>query len=193
MRAAPPEQIHTRIGIDSGVTAGALAVRYEESGRWLIEEMPVVNGVIDCESLKKFLLANANPQYTKITVEDISTVAITKANQRKFLSGDKGGAASSNLGVQLTEYGAILGTLRTLGYYYQLITPTTWQDSAGKKNKSDKAESIIKAVELYPEVRTQLIKKTTYHDGKAEAVLILHHQYMSEQKPKGGKKSGKSN
>jgi hypothetical protein len=167
-----------RIGIDSGLL-GAFAFLMEgPSGKldWDIRAMPLnseglIDGFVLTDILRvKLLLPTSS---VRVSLESIN-VAFSKEKRKQ-----------ANVHIQLMEFGKIRGVLESLGIKYDLIAPISWQTAAGKKDLSNKEESIVKAIELYPEIQPMLLNggsKTTYSDGKAEAVLIVHHQLVQEAK-----------
>ena len=68
--------------------------------------------------------------------------------------------------------GTIEGVLASLGIPVTYYHPNVWKRALGLNGKS-KADSIARAIELYPDSALQLTRKKDH--GRAEALLITHY------------------
>ena len=79
------------------------------------------------------------------------------------------------------SFGILLGVLATLEIPYELVTPQRWKKdmmdgTAGKEKEAD----VLRAVQLYPKLRDQLIVGKKYKDGLADALLMARWLQLKE-------------
>lgn len=146
------------IGIDPGMSGGIATIGVEGAS---VRIMPTIEGDgIDGRALAT-LLREEQPDH----------VWIEKA-QAMMRKGQTGGVVQQfNYGC---GYGLIRGILMALGIPFTEVRPQTWKKiMLDGMDKSEKASSIKRALQLFPMVdfkRTERCKN--YHDGMAEAMLI---------------------
>ena len=87
-------------------------------------------------------------------------------------SGPRPGEGVSSAYTAGRVMGTIEGVLAALGITVTYFHPTVWKRAMGLNGKS-KADSIARAIELYPQVADQLTRKKDH--GRAEALLITHY------------------
>lgn len=167
------EEIY-RVGIDTGIS-GAVAILAPDR-TWDIFSMPT-KGTGEEEEVDGAVLADKlwflRDKPHRVSVED------PRGAEQRLKKKQRGTA------VYFTRFGIVWGVVMALSLFWRLVRPISWQTAAEKKELKDKMESIQKALEFYPETKKLLLNdgsQTTYSDGKAEAVLMVHWDIVTEAK-----------
>lgn len=139
------------IGIDSGIT-GAIAIMRNSGTLLDCFDMPTLmdgkRRLIDVNSLKR-------------TFSQATVVIIEKAQSMP----GNGGVAMFNYGM---SYGMILGLCEGLEIPIHPVHPATWKKAMLKDMPKGKDSSIIKVLQLYPNLQ---FKRKKDH-GMSDAILI---------------------
>lgn len=110
------------------------------------------------------LLQMFDPATTRVYIERAQAMPQKAARDKS--RGFETGTSMFTYGV---SYGVIRGVLAARRLWYREVPAATWKADLGLWRKP-KAESVMKARELYPEAADQIGKS----DGRAEALLIAH-------------------
>lgn len=148
------------LGIDPGLTGGLALIHAPPIPRQLLT-------IIDLPPDPKDLATTLDMYAQSIrfaVVEKVGAMVYTN----KF--GEKRGQGAKSSFAFGKGYGLLLGTMTALSIPFFEINPSVWKILLGLS--SNKAKSIQKAKELYPESASFLTLKK--HDGRAEALLLAH-------------------
>lgn len=175
-----------RMCFDPGKGACAIHFYYPNdhlSDWWEIFSLPVAeNGEIDCYKLGAMLtLFGVDPDTTEVGVENLDGDASARRSKNRKQKGSN--SFKKN-------YGMLLGFLQGLGFKYIKIASQSWQRSAGKVDLDCKEESIVKCLEIYPQIKKLILSDTkrVYDHNKAEAALLVNHLEQLELNPKKARK-----
>lgn len=153
------------IGIDPGVT-GAIAMIYGDTREVVIHPMPIQakrsGNKNEIAAAQLFALLPANPGGSMVAIEQVASRP------------GQGVAAMFSLG---DSFGVVRACIAIYGAQYITITPQSWKKFAEIPPKSAKEYSVTRALQLYPEVRPIINRKSDH--GKADALLIAHFAYMN--------------
>jgi crossover junction endodeoxyribonuclease RuvC len=73
-------------------------------------------------------------------------------------------------------FGLWLGIISALRMPYTRIEPMTWKKIMGIPSKSDKRESVVRALQLFPHANLMKTERSRVEcDGKADALLIAEY------------------
>ena len=146
------------VGIDPGLTGG---IAFIVGQKIEVYNMPIKARHIDCESLKQLFFRCVYPRVDIfVMIEELSY-------------NPKWGKAA--VIKSATELGKIHCVLELGGISYQTVTPRTWKAAMFKGKTKGKQLSIDHVVRKYPQVNLFPGRKTTPHDGIADAICLAEY------------------
>lgn len=157
------------IGIDPGQT-GAIAVCIE--GDWAVFDCPVLTVETTNRKTKsgKSVKNTPDPAGMAALLEKCNYEGAHAYIEKVGAAPGQGVTSMFNFG---KGYGMWLGILAALKIPYTLVTPQAWKKAMMAGMAKEKAASIVRATQLFPEMADRLTLKK--HDGRAEALLIAEY------------------
>jgi crossover junction endodeoxyribonuclease RuvC len=147
------------LGLDPGLS-GALAL-IDEHGVVLVDDLPAHQIGAGRKTRAELDLASLCGMFAEHAIDHVFI-------ERVAARPGQGVTGMFRFGV---AYGAVLGIVTTLRLSHTLVTPQTWQRTAGCGPAPDAARA--RAGQLYPKVADRLTRKRD--SGRADAILIAHH------------------
>jgi crossover junction endodeoxyribonuclease RuvC len=149
------------LGIDPGLS-GALALY---NGRWTLLDMPIAGDAkhheINGPELCRWLRERA-PDHAFI----------------EFASARPGQGVTSMFRFGCS-YGAIKMALAACGVPYTVVTSAKWKPAVGVSTGADKEASRQRALQLFPDLATQLACKKDH--GRSDALLLAYYGIQKQQ------------
>lgn len=154
------------IGIDPGATGAIAAIFPDEVAE--LNDIPVTKRIVGKKSrtfcyipgIAQILTSYAqNPDYN-----------VTAYIERQHAMPKQGVVSMFVLG---ELYGALQGIFSALGVRYKTVRPQEWKKEVLSFTRADKQQSILKAVDLFPDLAQHMSRKKDH--GRAEALLIAEY------------------
>ena len=147
-------------GIDPGKDGG-VAIRCH-NGSWVAFPMPIVGGEVAVAQIAD-----------ELQTQDVSRVVI----ERQQAMPKQGVASTFTIG---RNYGKLLGALEARRIPFQEVPAKSWKAKVLKGTKKDKDAAIAYAHRIAPGVELMPGKRTTPHDGIADAVCMADYALAQE-------------
>lgn len=168
MKSNLPKKAHFFVGIDPGKT-GAVAAIDADMNLYLAKKMPIITKKeLDVYQLKHW--------FDELTEKNAYCI-IEKASARP-------GQGVSSMFSYGSTYGSLLALVATSGMPFETVAPATWKKHMALS--SDKDQSVVLAVSLFPAFREMYRDKKLDHNI-AEAILLAeyaHRKYNGLNIPK---------
>ena len=153
------------LGIDIGLT-GAIAV-IDATGSCQVHDLPRLTDNSEHMRLDGYRLFNLLRNFERPGEQAL--VVAENVQPRPQGNSNRHGNSMHSQGSMMQSKGIVLATVDIARLDLQLVTPQAWKKFYGLTGQ-EKAASMLKAQQLYPEADLRLVK----HHNRAEALLMAH-------------------
>ena len=177
----------TWIGVDPG-QKGAVGAIFPD-GHKEVYKTPLMNTIVNKKKRKILDFVGMSKIIKDIHSRSercFASVELVRAMQKKGKGGKIQGQGITSAFSFGKGAGVWIGIIVTLGIPYHEPSAQAWKKTAFAdlgKNK-DKSASVLRATQLYPELRDSFIGRwqgrDVFYDGPAEAMLIARHGMVTE-------------